>query len=373
MVFKSSSQYSTHEILKTLTAVGGSYNAITDHDVTYYYIQTTSEGTKWKDALHLMTSMIFSPKIIEKEWELEKQVVLQEISIKDTVKCITSLCNHRNSYVRPIGGTKATVNNIEASDLIEFHKRYYLDPSRVKIVISCNKNMHAQVRQALNHLDIPLMLSTEPDPIVNVGLKPRVVFDRTKSQNTEVTLVFSTYDVREWRKLIALNFLNYILTRASLYSVLMYELRETRGLIYTISSATLTFDKLSLCMMMFSTKNPDRTIDIIKIIKRVLTSIKKGGLDSAKFRLFKDSYLNTVKYLVTKQDYFFMLSAFNFHYGVETIDQQTFFECISSLTNKDIQSAAIDTYNFKNMGLYIEGNTKGIDRRQLKLIYAKKV
>lgn len=379
MIFKSSEKYDTKDILKTLTLVGNMYNATTNRDLTNYFIHTTSEGARWKDATRLLMSMVFTPKIDEKEWKREKNVVLQELYMtaeqEHTEENIfKTLISHKHPYAYPVGGTYESVRNLTAKDLQEHHRRFYFDPERVSIVVSCPHKLKTEVKSLFTKIccSWPVQSIRVPDNIPPIDIEPSIQFkNRSSAESVTIYMTFPTYNVREWKKLAAQNLLMNCLTESALYSILMYELREKRGLVYSIRSDTETYDHMSINKIKFSTHKPDKILYIIGKIMRVINTIKNVGLEGKTFRFYKESYINSLKYLMTRHEYYFLISAFNHNYGVEHVSRKKYMDWIERLSNQDIVQAARDTFNFTKMGLYIEGNLKHVNRDSIKQFHTK--
>lgn len=376
MLFKSTSTHATRDVLHTLTKIGGLYNAVTDKDVTYYYIKTESKN--WKTTIDILVSMWLTPKLLEKEWSNEKHVIMEEISQKDDSmydQALLSLFSKKHPYVNSVGSIPEKIKNITSKDLKDYYSRYYLNPQNITCAFYCShqvKQSALQYFRKVMHNNVHRFIFDKLLPTKQLDLppRPRIVFHKEDGSNT-VTLTFKSYNVHDWKKLAVLNLLNYILAQSSLYSVLLFELRENRGLVYNISCVTETYQHLSYTQIVFDTKFADIAF-IIKKIRSILERIKTKGISAKALDLYRESYKSMYKYVMYSSDIHFGIKALNHHYGVSNFSVNQYLDVINNATIDSIMSCAKDIYKFDNMGIFINGNFKQKDIQNVKaLIHGK--
>ncbi len=362
MLFKSSLHYSTVEIIKSFTLIGGDYNAVTDKDVTYYYVKTAAEH--WKKNIDLLFSIVFEAQIKPDEWTREKDIVIEEVLNSDIGQYdmdFSSLYPCSHSYTKSVGGTEKTLKGITCEMLRQYYKQYYFNASNIDIVINCPTSYKNQISSFVAEKIQKHIKEAKPiDTPFLTPPKPQVVLQHVPLDKYEVTLTFQAYQVREWTKHVVLNFLNYMLAKSGLYSILMYELREKKGLLYGIDCHTDTFQYLSNTYVRFSTQHP-KIGDIIKSIVTLIDKIKSKGVDKKVLLFFKQSYLNMLKYIMANDSYLFLIRAMNHHYGVYDYSKEEYMNIVKKITNDDIMQCAKDVYDFDVMGVYVKGN---IDKKK---------
>jgi len=367
MLFKSSNRYSTLDIIKSLTLIGGEYNAITDKDVTYYYVKTSAEH--WKRTLEILFSMLFDAKIKPEEWAKEKGVVLEEILNSDGGAVdldMLSMYHKTNAYVKSVGGTSKTLGKITYEMLRKYYHDYYFNASNIDIVISCPKSFEKRINgfvitQTRKYIKDALPI----EPPILTPPKPQVIIERIPMDKFQVTLTFQAYHVRQWKQHITLNFLNYMLAKSGLYSILMYELREKKGLLYGIHCHTDTYQYLTHSYIRFSTQNPNLTM-ILKSIFVLIEKIKTKGVNKNVLRFYKESYLNLLTYVMVDDGYSFFVRAMNHHYGVYDYNKDEYMKVVKDITNDDVIQCAKDVYNFEAMGVYVKGNIDAKKKKSMK-------
>ena len=130
MIFKGSKNLKEGEFDLKIESLGGSSNAATGLDDVHFHVLVPPE--KIEEALKLLLELILFPKIEKKGFEIEKEVVLEEIAqnieqpdeiiyMKLLKECFTP---HR--YSRPILGNRKSIKNITTNQMKLFHKNNYV-------------------------------------------------------------------------------------------------------------------------------------------------------------------------------------------------------------------------------------------------------
>ena len=130
MIFKGSKNLKEGEFDLKIESLGGSSNAATGLDDVHYHVLVPPENIE--EALNLLLELLLFPKIEEEAFEMENEVVLEEISQSidqpDEIIYMKLLkeCHSPHRYSRPILGDKKTVKNIIPKQMKLFHKKHCL-------------------------------------------------------------------------------------------------------------------------------------------------------------------------------------------------------------------------------------------------------
>ena len=130
MLFKGSSNLKEGEFDLKIESLGGSSNAATGLDDVHYHVLIPPK--KIEEGLKLLLELLLFPKIEKESFEMEKEVVLEEIAqniehpdeiiyMKLLKECLTP---HR--YSKPILGDENTVRNLTPKQMKLFHKKHYV-------------------------------------------------------------------------------------------------------------------------------------------------------------------------------------------------------------------------------------------------------
>ena len=141
MVFKGTERRSTHEIALALESVGGVLDAYTSREHTVYQARCLDEDLqRAADVIH---DIIFRPLLRERDLELERKVVLDEISLVDDTPddLVFELHNAQlwgnHPYGYSILGTRETVSSLGIADLRSVHHLGYR-PEHIVVVVTGN-------------------------------------------------------------------------------------------------------------------------------------------------------------------------------------------------------------------------------------------
>jgi predicted Zn-dependent peptidase len=141
MVFKGTERRSAKELALALESVGGSLDAYTSREHTSYQARVLDEHVQI--AADVLADLIFRPLLRASDLELERKVVLEEIStVEDTPDdLVFELHGARlwgdHPYGYPILGTRETVGSFSTNDLRGLHDRTY-HPEHVVVAASGN-------------------------------------------------------------------------------------------------------------------------------------------------------------------------------------------------------------------------------------------
>jgi predicted Zn-dependent peptidase len=237
MAFKGTTNRNAEEIAREIEDVGGDINAYTSKEVTAYYLKVLHENSDL--GIDILSDIIKNSTLPEDEIERERGVIISEIgqsfdSPDDRVfENFTETVFQNQSLGRPILGTKETVNNFQRSDLESFFSSHY----------------------GLKNMVVVASGNIEPDWFMDVVEdKFSDIKYEVKSGNVEAKwkagFIGEDRDLEQTQLVFGIEGLNNIdLDRYSLRALaiilgggmssrLFQELREKRGLCYSIFSFT---------------------------------------------------------------------------------------------------------------------------------------
>ncbi len=237
MAFKGTSSRSAVDIAEAVEDVGGHINAYTSREQTAYYVKMLKEdlGLGVDIIGDILCHSTFDPE----ELERERGVILQEIGqANDTPDDI--IFDHFQSAAypgqpmgRPVLGTETIIRDMRREALPGFMSAHYT-PENMVIAASGNLR-HAQVVElvAQHFADLPKAARHEPMPADYTGGEYRE--DRDLDQ-AHLVLGFSApgYGEPDYYPSMLLS----TLLGGGMSSRLFQEIREKRGLVYSIYSFT---------------------------------------------------------------------------------------------------------------------------------------
>ena len=141
MVFKGTAKRSAKQIALELEALGGSLDAYTSREHTVYQARVLDEHLSI--AADVIADFVFRPLLRERDLDLERKVVLEEIGMVDDTPDDLVFELHSESlwgahpYGYSILGTRDTVSSLRVADLEALHARAY-HPSQLIVAASGN-------------------------------------------------------------------------------------------------------------------------------------------------------------------------------------------------------------------------------------------
>ena len=130
MIFKGSKLLKPGEFDLRIEALGGFSNASTGYDDVHYYVDIPTSNLE--EALSLLTNLVLFPNLKDKEFELEKRVVIEEILQSQDQKdelIFNSLLKSiwlDHPYSKSILGEEENINELKLADLKNFHNNFYV-------------------------------------------------------------------------------------------------------------------------------------------------------------------------------------------------------------------------------------------------------
>ncbi len=237
MVFKATRRRSAREIALVLERVGGSLDAYTTREHTSYQARVLDEFADL--AYEVLADLVLDPLLRPEDLELEREVVLEEIStVEDTPDDLifdlhaTQLWGE-HPYGFSVLGTRDTVGRMTAEALRRAHESGYRRPN---LVLAAVGNVeHARFVERINELFAGAPFGTRNGhPGVPADVSPaRTAVARDSAQTHLVlgTRTFGHSDRRRYALVLLSNALG-----GGMSSRLFQRVREELGLAYSVFS-----------------------------------------------------------------------------------------------------------------------------------------
>ena len=239
MAFKGTKNYPTHKETSYLEGLGAIQNAWTDVDATAYWCKIPAD--RWEEALRLAADLVINPTVPEKDLEIERGVILEEINRKEdrpdelVGEELGKLIFKGNPLGMTILGEAGVIKKLSRQDFVNYHDRQYVT-GNIVVAIAGKINQMSGVRSQI--LDLFKDLSKkEGKKIDRVQIQDKLrtgVLAKKLANQAHIELAFPGVSVADPRR-FALGVLTSYLGQG-LSSRLFTELREKRGLCYAIGA-----------------------------------------------------------------------------------------------------------------------------------------
>jgi predicted Zn-dependent peptidase len=242
LLFKGTKKRSARRISEEVEGVGGDLNAYTAEERTCYYAAASVEHLG--RVTDVLCDMYRNSRLDAGEIERERGVIAEEIEmIRDEPaqhvhELLTAETWHGNSLARPITGTRKTLTAISRSDLKGHLTSHYNAGST--ILTAAGAVDHSKIVEMARKLLGCLPKGGVPKKPLTPKRQsaPRVVVEDRDTQQTQMALSFRGIGAHDPMR-YAVSLL-HILLGGNMSSRLFQELRERRGLCYSVSTALST-------------------------------------------------------------------------------------------------------------------------------------
>lgn len=234
MLFKGTARRTAAQLARDTDAIGGQLNAYTTKEYTCFYARTLDSHLD--RGLDLLADMLFHSKFDPGDTQLERGVILEEIGMyEDTpedlvAERLSAAVYKGTSLARPILGRASTLAGMDGDWLRAWHREHYHAGA---LVVSLAGSFSPKQEERLNRL----LASLPGGPAHRVrpaAYRPAVTAKRKAIEQNHLILAFPAPSYLDPRRAQVL-LLNSLLG-GGCSSRLFQELREQRGLCYTVYS-----------------------------------------------------------------------------------------------------------------------------------------
>lgn len=273
MLFKGSKKRSAKAIVKAVERVGGIINASTGREVTYFYIRVSARRLDL--ALDVLTDLVFNPELDRIAVEREKGVILEEINMNEDdpgqalYDRFLGSVHGNTAFGRPILGSRENVKSFNRKTLVDFHRSHYA-PSR--LIASIAGGVDPDRVQDLLEKRLGRFSGFKPGKLRSPRrprFRPAVGVWSKDVEQSELVVGFPSASIKS-QKRYAYSLLDAIMA-GGMMSRLFQEIREKRGLVYSIDSAHQPYSKGGL----FAIEAGMREENLLVVLNLVLREIRR--------------------------------------------------------------------------------------------------
>jgi predicted Zn-dependent peptidase len=244
MLFKGTARRSARRIMEDIEGVGGDMNAFTAEERTCYY--ATAAAEHFPRVCDVLCDLYMNPRLAPRDIDRERGVIAEEILMyqDEPSSLVEELLEGKfwegHPLGRPITGTLQTIEAMDAEAFRAYRASHYNAASTV--VTAAGKVDHDKVVDSVARL-LEGLSKTKPPATKRCPApteSPRIATIDRDIQQTQLSLAFPGFSHCDERRYAAL--LLHVVLGANATSRLFQELREKRGLCYSVSSHILTLN-----------------------------------------------------------------------------------------------------------------------------------
>ncbi|MDP3418415.1 pitrilysin family protein [Falsiroseomonas sp.] len=287
MAFKGTERRDAAAIAREIENVGGHLNAYTSRENTAFYAKILKEDVGL--AADILGDILSHSTFVPEELERERGVILQEIGqANDTPDDIVFDHFQATAYGaqamgRPVLGTEDTIKAMSREALTGYMRRHY-GPSRMVVAAAGALEHEDLLDLAQRHFgELPAAIAAVPEPARYTGGEFREERDLD-----QVHLCLGFPSVAANHKLHMATQLLSTLLGGGMSSRLFQEIREKRGLVYSIYSFASPFADGGL-FAVYAGTGEDQAEELVPValeeLRRVQKDVSEDELARAKAQL----------------------------------------------------------------------------------------
>jgi len=276
MVFKGTARRDKLAIAREIDRQGGQANAYTSKEYTCFHTRVRPEHLA--EAVDLFVDIFQNSLYDEDELHLEKQVISQEISMveDEPEELVHDLAASRfwpdHPLGRPVAGTQDSVAALSRRDIESWIARHYVGP---RLVISAAGAVeHGRLADLLAER-LKVRAEIESRRLTSPAPRPNLVVKRRKLEQAHLVLTSLFPKIADARRHAAA-VLNLALG-GNMSSRMFQEIRERRGLAYTVYSAYTAYGDTGL-MEIYAAAGSDKIAEVRRLILRELERLRCSPL-----------------------------------------------------------------------------------------------
>lgn len=289
LLFKGTASRSSRQIAEAIDATGGDMNAYTTKEYTAFYVRVPALDQAL--ATDVLCDVIAAPALRPLDVASERDVILEELHLQldepddlaHTELAAALFPGHSLGW--EILGTEASISAMSAEAIRAFHDQWYRPANLV--FAAAGPVSHDAVVAAIE----------ASFGAAGAGCRPERVAPDTPPERCRVLSrkVESVHIAAGWRAFghhdpdrYALALCNQILG-AGMSSRLFQEVREERGLAYSVFSSVATYEDAGVLSVYAGTSRA-RVREVLDVVRRQVESIAEHGVTDTELRVAKGAF-----------------------------------------------------------------------------------
>jgi zinc protease len=259
MLTQGAGSWNADEFAERTAALGAAISVDTDRDLTSVALRTLTQQPTLETALEMLTTVVTTPTFPAADWERVRHNWLIGLrQAEESPKTVGQKALNRaifgtHPYAADPSGTAETVTALTREELQAFHARYYQAKNAVVAIVGAVDRAGAEALATRLTAGLPSgerAPALPPVAELTAGAVTEIPFPATQT-----TVLLGQPGLRRGDPdYFPLYVGNHILGGSGLVSILMDEIREQRGLSYSVSSSFMPLTQLGSFILGLQTK-----------------------------------------------------------------------------------------------------------------------
>ena len=336
MVFKGTENRKSSEILKEFDDIGGCFNAYTSRETTCYY--TTVLKKDISKALELISDMLINSVFDVSEIESEKLVVLQELarSCDDPDDLLYDKyfeTIYPSSFGAPILGNEDTINNFNRDLLFDFFRKNYVAGNTI-----------VSVSGDVDHKEVSSLVekhfSLYPEGDVQSGfLQPEYNGKHyVKSKDlSQLHMIIGFKGFHYVHSDYYKSKIGSIILGGGMSSRLFQEVREKRGLAYSVSAIASSYSDTGVFNISVGI-SPEKAPELLDVVFKEIETISSVLCSESELARAKSQLKSRILMGRDKTSYRSSMSAHYVLFHGRNLELDEIVDEIDSISVNDVRS-----------------------------------
>ena len=367
MAFKGTQHYPTTKDTSSLEGLGAVQNAWTDNEATSYYCKIPAD--KWREGLDLIKDLALYPKFPATDLEIERGAIIEEINRSEDQPddrvgdVLMELMYDPHTWGMRIIGPADVIRKLARQDFVDYHKVHYISSSLVVVMAGKLEIGNAKFEINKHFGKLPKSQHMGSKEFKEHQIHPQVkIYPKETAEQAHIELAvrgLASSDPRRY----TLSVLNALLG-SGMSSRLFIEIREKRGLCYSVSSQGLRFTDTGLWSIHagLNTAKLDEALVAMQTEMRKLKTalVPAQELEEAKHKL-RGGIIFAQENPIHQMEYY----AHQVLVDMEISDYDSLIDRLMRVTVKDIQRLANELFVSPKLNLAIVGPFAVADENRL--------
>ncbi len=272
MVFKGTDKLDVHQLAESLDDLGGNANAFTSRERTCFHIHVLYED--WQKALALLSGMLLHPALPEDEWLREREVIFSEMSMVDDNPDEWVYDQHISQVFaghtmgEPVLGSRETLSSFSVQNLRDYLNANYRGGN--VLIAAAGRIQHQDLMIEIEQSEWGNTANKQPKNHVSPEVRCGKYEMPRQMEQAQVVASWQSINITSPDKPIA--WIANQLLGGSMSSVLFREIREKRGLAYSIGSHLSTYTDTGLLSISCSTM-PEQLESCLDVLQQTIADV----------------------------------------------------------------------------------------------------
>lgn len=286
----------TDEVIANKMAdIGAILSGEFDADRASFKLRTLSSEREQAQALDVFTKVLQKPDFPEAVLNREKARIIAGLQESATQpesisnKAFMAALYGKHPYSLDESGEVDTVSKIKREDLQAFYTRYY--SAKGSVIAMIGDMTREQANKIAENIATGMPQSAEIPPIAAVELPTKPIEQRIVHPASQSHILIGYPGIKRGDPdLFPLYVGNYILGGGGFVSRLTEEVREKRGLVYSVYSYFMPMAELGPFQIGLQTKK-DQSEAAIQLVNQTLERFLKNGVTETELKAAKDNII----------------------------------------------------------------------------------